>query len=297
MNFDYGNILTRTFQIIWKHKTLWIILTLPMLLSFAMLPFGLAPAYFLYAEPQNSPDLVFVIAMLAIAVLFFVVSSVGYVVVTSAFSVGMVRLERGKDLPHFAELIKSGFEYFWRQLGVFLIVQLSMGLIFTLAFAFLFFATVVTMGIASFCLQPIFIIITPLSFLVLAILENAHLAVVYKNLSALDALKHSLAIVRDHFWRYFILIVIIYFIVMILSSILTFPLILPAFFMPFLFETNPDLSTAVQLILGGFMCIFILAMSVLSGLSQAFIKTSLSLAYFRLSTPTDEQVISLPENP
>src|SRR5690606_7327161 len=63
----------------------------------------------------------------------------------SAVTLGIVRVEQGNGSLKFMDLLYDSREYFWRQFGVFMIVQLSIGLIYTIFFAFMFAATMVTM--------------------------------------------------------------------------------------------------------------------------------------------------------
>ena len=45
MTIDLGAILTRAWQITWKHKVLWVISMLPLLITFLFLPIWLAIAF------------------------------------------------------------------------------------------------------------------------------------------------------------------------------------------------------------------------------------------------------------
>lgn len=282
MNFDYGNILTRTFQITWKHKVFWWILTLPILISFAIFPF-IFLFLFLFEDGKTSEmNALVVIGFIALSILITIVSMVLQIYAVSAVSLGIVRAEKGEGSLKFIDLLQDSREYFWRQLGVFLIIQLSIGLIFTVFFGFVFLATMVTMGLASFCLQPIMILLTPLMFLVLGVLEGAHTAVITENLNAWDAVKRSIEIVREHIWKYVILTIIVYFGVTILTSLFMFPMMIPMMAFPIFSETGSEILISVTVL---FICTFIPLMALVSGISQTLMKVSLGLTYLRLNMP------------
>lgn len=292
MNFDYGNILTRTLQITWKHKAFWGILTLPLLGYFAIFPFIFAFIFLLEENPSSKINTVFVIAFFVLISLLILVSMILQIYAASAVTLGIVRVDRGEGSLRFMDLLNDSREYFWRQLGVFLIIQLSIGLVFSIFFAFFFAATLVTMGMASICLQPIMILLTPLMYLVIGILEAAHTAVITENLGSWDAIKRGLAVVREHVWKYVILTIIIYFGVIMLTSVFMFPMMIPMMALPIFAESGSEMTSSVVIgIMALFTCIFFPIMAILSGISQALLKTALDLTYLRLTQKAENQVI------
>jgi hypothetical protein len=292
MNFDYGNILTRTLQISWKHKSFWGILALPIVISFAIFPVMFGFIFFIEENPTSDVSSILFIGFFAVFVILTLVSIVFQIFGFSAVSLGIVRAEKDEGSLRFMDLLQDSRKYFWRQFRVFLIVQLSIGLIFTLFLVFVFVSSIVTMGLASFCLQPIMILLTPLMFLVLGVLEAAHTAVITENLSAWDAVKRGFEIVRQHIWKYIILTIIIYFGVMILSSIITFPMIIPFMAFPFFMESGIEMTNpAIISIMVLFTCIFFPVMALFSGISQTILKTSLTLTYLRLTQKDENRVI------
>lgn len=288
MNFDYGNILTRTLQITWKYKVFWVILTFPMLFSFVIFPIAFLYVYFF--EEAQTPEISALIVIVFFVLVFAitVISTILQVFALSAVTLGIVRVERGEGSLKFIDLLQDSRAYFWRQLGVFLIIQFSIGLIFTVFFAFVFAATMVTMGLASICLQPIMILLTPLMFLVIGVLEAAHTAVIAENLSAWDAVKRGFEIVRDHVWKYIILTVIVYFGVTLVSSFLTFPMLIPLMGFPIFAESGSEMLMGVTAL---FTCIFFPVMILISVISQTLLKVSLALTYLRLTHKGENQVI------
>jgi len=288
MNFDYGNILTSTFQITWKHKVFWGILTIPMLFSFVIFPIAFLYVYFF--EEAQTPEISALIVIIYFVLVFAItiISTILQIFALSAVTLGIVRVEKGEGSLKFIDLLQDSRAYFWRQLGVFVIIQFSVGLIFAIFLGFVFAATMVTMGLASLCLQPIMLLLTPFMFLVIGVLEAAHTAVITENLSAWDAVKRGFEIVRDHIWKYIIITVIVYFGVTLIFSFLMFPMFIPLMAFPIFSETGSEILIWVSVV---FACIFFPIMAFISAISQTLLKTALDLTYIRLTHKGENQVM------
>ncbi len=299
MNFDYGNVLTCALQVTWKHKSLWGLLVLPMLVAF--LPFIFFFIFIsvltlnLKADVSETMSVVIFVSFLLALVLSVIANfGVGSVSVSAA-TLGIIRADRGEGSTKFIDLVKDGMPYFWRILGVTLVFNLTIGLIFTVFSMLAFALIVVTIGMASICLQPIMLLLTPLMFLMVAVIEAAQIAVIADDLGIMDAVKHALQLVRAHVWKYIIITLIVYFGSSILSSIIVTPLMLPIFLTPVLLEFGQEMSMqSVALISGAFVCIFVPLMFLVSSVVGVFMKASLDLTYLRLTAEqrkTENQVI------
>ena len=293
MSFDYSSILTRAGQITWKHKSIWGLLALPMVIAF--LPFMLFSIFFLIVMTITKGDVPdFIYFSLALIFLLTIVIStiVNYAVRTvssSAATLGIVRGERGEGSTKFMDLLRDGLPYFWRILGLMLVVNLTIGLVFTIFSMLAFMLIVVTIGMASFCIQPIMILLTPMMFLMIGVLEAAQIAIILENMSVMDAIKHALQVVRTHVWKYVIITLIVYFGSMILTSIVITPLMMPLFILPVLLEFGQEISMqSMALISVLFFCIFFPIMILISSLLGVFMKTSLNLTYLRLTSPAEK---------
>ena len=298
MNFDYGNTLMRAWQITWRNKVLWLIMTLPVLLSFlAFFPFFIFPVFVLNGDTSETTINILGILAISFFFIFFIAAMAFHVIATSSATLGVIRAERGEGSMNFMDLLRGGFPYFGRSLGAFLIIQLGIGLIFTVFFMLVFLLSIVTMGIATICLQPIMLLLSPLMYLVIAVMEAAQTAIIAENLGAVEAVKRAIEVVREHVWKYVIITLIIYFGATILMSFIIFPIMLPAFFFPFLIGSGSEISTqALTLIFIGFMCLFFPLMALFSGLLQAFMKSALNLTYLQLTQPGEEAPVFIEAN-
>ena len=290
MNFDFGNVLTRAWQITWKHKTLWVLSALPMIVSFLIFPLSMLPVLFLPdagGQSEMFPSAEIILPILFFAVLGFVllISLVLSGVSMSAVTLGVLRVERGEGKLSFTSLLDDSKQYIGRMLAVFLMINLTLGFAFTLFFLVIFALTMVTMGMAAICVQPLMVLVTPLSFLMLGVLESAQAAVVVEDMSAFDAVKRGLNIVRENIWKYIIITFIVYLGSSLVMSIFMMPMMMPFFAMPFFLPSESPDPGMLGTIMLGFMCLFFLLMAALQSVMMTFMKSALCLSYLRLAAP------------
>jgi len=289
MTFDYGNVLTDTWRMAWKHKSIWGLLLLPMLITF--LPFFLFFILIIVLTGGNSSsnpsDATSFIILISFLILFGLTTLVSFVVssvANASATLGVIRAERGEGSTRFMDLVRDGLPYFKRILGVMSVVNLTIGLIFTLFFMLSFVLIIVTIGIAAICMQPIFLLLTPLMFLMIGVMEAAYMAVISEEMTVMDAVKRALQVVREHIWKYVVIGLIIYFGSAVLSGLIIFPLMLPMFAAPFLFGGSQASDTQGLIVIGiSFICLFFPAMLLVSSFIGVLMKTSLGLTYLRLT--------------
>ena len=228
-----------------------------------------------------------------IVIFGFLASFISGAVSMNAVTLGILRAERGEGSTALMDIVRDSFQYFKNAFGAILIIQLSVGTVFTVFFLCMAALTLVTMGIASICLQPIMLLLTPLSFLVGAVLYGSLVAVMDEGLGALDAVKRAVQVVRDHVWKFIVISLIAYFGSMIVSSIFTFPFMIPAMFGPALIESGVDITgNTFALIFIPFLCIFGVLMAFVSGVTGTFIAASMEISYLQLSRPVPEVIFA-----
>jgi len=292
MEFDYGETLTQSVQITWKRKSLWGVMALPMLPLFVMLPLFFAAIPFLENSGNDLSGVSFLVLVLVFGV-FFIVGLFITAYANSAATLGIIRTDRG-DAFQFVDLLRDALPFYGRSLGLLLLLQLTIGLVFTIIFLFIALLTFVTMGIGSFCAQPIIMLLTPFSLLFVAFMESAQTALIAENLGVVDALKCAWEIVRRHVWKFVIITLVVYMGTSMLSGVVVFPLMVPMFFMAGFAQSVSQSITPMVVVMAVGMCIFFPVMLLLSSIIQVFMKASLDLTYLRLAASgqkTENQVI------
>ena len=264
-----------------------------MLVSFLVFPLFAFPAYFLQgADGQRdvfqSDDAIVSIVIFGAIVILFIVGFLANAVSMSAATLGVWRAERGEGGLSFSSLLRDSLRYFGRILAVLLIINLSIGLVFTLFFLVVFVLTLVTIGMASIFLQPLVLLVAPLSLLVLGVLESAQAAVIVDDMRALDAVKRGLHLVWENIWKYVLITLIIYFGTSFIMSILMTPLMAPFFVIPFFASSGKFDAQTMILIMTGFMCLFFPLMTLFQSIIMTFMKSALFLTYRRLANPAKD---------
>lgn len=296
MNFDYGNILTRSLQITWKHKSFWLFMMFPMLVASVMFIAFAAPVFFL-SENDEMIGLA-LIGWLGVLFLGTIVNLIVSTAGSTSLTLGILRVERGEGSTSFIDLVRDGFQYFGRAFGAVLIIQLSIGAVFTVFFLCVALLSAVTMGLASICLQPIIILLTPLSFLVVAVMDGALVSIIDEDLGAWDAVKRALGVVREHVWKIIIITLIVYVGISFLSGFFVIPAMIPAMALPIMMESGMEIGgQEIMLAMLAFACLFFPFMSILSGVTGAFMTSVLDLSYLRLTRTADAEIVFAPESP
>ena len=237
MQFDLSQVLTRAWQITWKHKVLWVVTALPSLIIFLAFPFMFAPVFLDGQDPRDLANLfdnpVFVIVIIVFYMVILAGGMLLQIVARSSVTLGVLRAHEGIQPIMFMSLLRDGLPYFWRILGIFALTNVTIGLAFFVFFVVVMILTVVTIGMASICLQPLFLLISPLSLLVLAFMEQAEAAVVVDGMDVMSAVKRGYELVKANIWQYALITIVIYFGMTVLISILIFPFMIPFFVFAF----------------------------------------------------------------
>jgi len=297
MNFDFGEILSSAFQITWRRKILWVFSALPILVSFLIFPFFFVPIFFMGNGSFNDPffinEPVYVILFIAFSILISLVSYGLYGVSSSAVILGAVRADEDNEASEqftFNELFNDSKPFWWRVLGVLLLVGLGISLVFTVIFGCMALIGMVTVGLGFICLFPLMLLMYPAMMVLYGIIEESQVAVVVDDLGVTDAIRRGWELVRANFWRIVLISLIVYVGVGILSGIVMFPLMSPLFFIPFFMDNGSfDMtSRTMMLIMSGFSLIFFPIMALVQGIGLTFMKSVYALVYLRLTKPQDD---------
>lgn len=299
MNFDFGEILSSTFKITWKHKILWVFSALPVLLSFLIFPLMFMPVFFMDQGSYNTPffidEPIYVVLLVVFSVVVSLLSYILYGISSSAVVLGVFRADEGAERFTFKELFNGSKKYWWRVMGVLLLIGLGVSLVFTVIFGCLALFGAVTGGLGFICMLPLMLLMYPLMMVLYGIVEESQVAVIVDDLGVTDAIKRGWELVRANIWRIVLISLVVYFGISILSSFVMLPLMSPFFFIPFFLDSgisqiNPR---TMMLFMGGFSLIFFPVMAFVQGIGITFLKTTYTLVYLRLTKPQDNAPIVL----
>jgi hypothetical protein len=299
---DIGSVLSRSWQIIWKHKILWI---------FGILAGctnggggggsgwrgggggsggGQVPPQFLpFVRPfENLTD-----GQIALLVgIGFLVALVLIVVAVFLGTIGRVGLIRGTQQAEggaaslvFGELFSGSMPYFWRVFGLGLLVGL-LALIVGGGIAVLaILGAVATLGIGLICLIPLICVLVPVFWFIGVVVEQASIAIVLENLGVMDGLRRGWEVVRLNLGTMIVMALILVLGVggiggLIIGLPVVF-IVLPAV-LGGVVGTNQSIGGGLFLAAVCFIA-YLPVLLVLNGILRSYIETAWTLTFMRLT--------------
>lgn len=284
---NYGDILSRAWQITWNHKILWIFGILAALGSgggggggvggdLRANTRGLPPDIQRQFERPEVTLFVLCIVLVAIiiALVLFVLSIIG-----RGGLIGGIRAAEDRGSVSFEEAWSIGVHYFWRMLGIVLLTILPV-LVIALFGLFTSVVAALTFGLGALCLLPLLCLLI-LALIPLGILAHfAQFAVVLEDLGVVDAFRRSWEVLKANLGPIIIVGLILIVIGFIAGLILVAPffaIVFPTLFFAFL---GRDGVSVPVIALGGaaILCYLPIAI-VLSGILQTWTTSVWTLAY------------------
>jgi hypothetical protein len=298
MNFDFGEVLARAGQITWRHKNLWLAGIVISLIGFLSAPISLLfnPSF---TDPSEiSRQLPSILLVNGLVILLSILSIPFYVIGVTIPSLGTVQVEKGSEKLNFGELLKGAFPYFWRILGLYLLVALGMFAV-VMIFVVITLLSLITFGFGAICTFPLILLFIPLTILVYAIMEQGIAAIVVDNLGFSSALQRAWELVKKNIGVIVLLSFIIYLGSAIIGMIISVPMMIPMF--GFIFNnmtSEPDMQAFQSLTrnMVWWMLAFSPIYAVFQGILLTFMQAAWTLTYMRLTKPQVNAPVTLEAN-
>jgi len=323
MNFNFGEILTRAWQIVWKNRVLWI---------FGILAScGRGGANFNssssrgdggFGTPSDFPpqmqQLMQTIqenltAFIAITVALVCIIWIITIFLSTIGKIGLIRgtsrLDGGAEGLIFGQLFSESTPYFWRMFGLSLIATIPFVVLATaiiaavLAFLILIPASASsgsdTPPIIGLGLIPLligcFCLLIPISIVINLIVRQAENAIVLEGMNVLPAISRGWDIFRKNLGPIIIMaiiLVVIGFAVGFIIAIPVFIVVLPAIIA---FAAGEAQNWTPLAIAGVCICLYIPISLLLNGIAVAYTESAWTLTYLRLTRLQDDEPIALLE--
>jgi hypothetical protein len=288
MKFDFMEVLRQTWKIGWNHKVLWLWQILPSLFSIVMMPFMFLanPAFGMFVpEPwsqyANEPWVLGVsIAMTLLLMIPVVFVSV---LAQSATTYGALKVEKGASKLAFRELFNESLPYFWRVFGLYFIFIGAWSLLIFSFMAVNILGSTLTFGLASLCFVPFFFLLFPIAFVGYSVLELAQAAIIEDNMSTLDAIVQGWDLFRKNALSVILLMVILYFGLSLLSSLVVFPFMLPMMFLQIGIDSPESFNNLFPVFILIFFPLMFVLTSVVQGILMTFFQSAWAVAYLQLN--------------
>ena len=294
---DFGAVLSRAWQIIKKHKALWIFGILAgcgnaatsggsntgFQYSSEDMPRQFDP---LLRQFERIPDwqiatfiLIIGIIVLTLVLLVIILGTIG--------RVGLIRgtllAEKGNERIPFGELFSASMGYFWRVLVVNLVGGILLGV------GFLILAVpvgILTCGIGLLCLVPMI-------WFAQLVIEQTNIAIVVENVGIGDGLRRGWEVVTKNLGPMIVMALILYLgIGLIAGAIIGLPIALvvgPAVVGTIFGATQeiPQVIGGTVLIAGLCLVAYLPVLILLNGILRAYISSAWTLTYMKLTSRTE----------
>jgi hypothetical protein len=307
MNFNFGEVLSRAWQIIWKHKVLWI--------------FGIFAGCSRGGgnfrgnsgggsggTGQLPPEVMRVFQFIQQNLVMFIVVGCILVLVIWAITiflstigkVGLIRgtfqAEGGAEKLIFGQLFSESTPYFWRIFGLSLIVAIPILIIFAVLIAGLVAfavsagngndATNIGLGGMVLLLIGCFCLLVPVLFVVGMIIRQAENAIVLEDLPLLPAISRGWEVFRANLGPVVLMAIILAVIGVIVGIIIALPIlviVIPAA-ISFAVSNSGNSQNWTPMIFAGIcLCLYIPVVWVLNGIITAYTESAWTLTYMRLT--------------
>ncbi|HSG43072.1 MAG TPA: hypothetical protein VLA72_07945 [Anaerolineales bacterium] len=311
MNFNFGEVLTRAWQIIWKHKVLWIFGILAGCgqgggggnggggnTGFDTQGPNLPPQvmqFFNTIEQNLTTIIAFSIGIICIIwILVIFLSTIGRIGLIR----GTFQADGGTESLIFGQLFSESMPYFWRMFWLSLIVALPILVlvgalvvgIFTFAVSasggndasWLGLATMIPLFIGCMCL------LVPVMFVVGMIIRQAQNAIVLEDMDLMPALSRGWEVFRANLGPIIVMAIILAIIGFVAGLIIAIPVFLVVFPTIFAFMVGEGETFAPFIFMAVCMCLYIPVALVLQGIITSYTESAWTLTYMRLTQPKQD---------
>jgi hypothetical protein len=319
MNFNFGDVLTRAWQIVWRHRILWI---------FGILAgcgrggsrfnsggsgsgdgdFGdLPPQVMRFLQFIQENLTTFIVAACIVLVLLWALM----IFLGTIGRIGLIRgtfqAEAGAERLIFGQLFSESTPYFWRMFGLSLLVALPVLIVIAVLVAGLVaFAVSASSGgdpsIGLFGMIPLmigcFCLLIPVLWVVGMIVRQAENAIVLEDLRVLPSLSRGWEVVRANLGPVILMSIILAVIAGVIGFVLAIPLFLIVLPSMIAFAAGEGQSWTPLVLMGVGLCIYLPILLVLNGIMTAYIESAWTLTYMRLTAkpPLDSAPVVLEAN-
>lgn len=316
MNLNFGEILTRAWQITWKYKVLWIFGILagctngsgggggggntgystgpsrpsdfdvpPEIQRFIVL----MEDFVAWVEDNMWIFIVIGLVFLLLVVISIFLGTIGRIGLIK----GAYQAEMGAERLVVGELFSASMPYFWRVFGLSFLI----GLAFLLLLLPLIILGIVTAGVALVCLIPLICLLVPVGFVIGIIIEQANRAMVLEDLGMVDGLRRGWEISRANIWPLIVMALILFGISLLLGILIALPILIVVFPTIFAFAMGEGQTFTPLYIALACICLYAPVSWILNGILTTYTQSAWTLTYMRLSKrpePTEAPVFAEP---
>ncbi len=322
MNFNFGEVLTRAWQITWKHKVLWI---------FGILAgcsrrgssfnsnSGRGGGNGGFEQPNLPPQVLHWIQVIRENLTTFVVVTCVVVLLIWAVTIflgaigkiGLIRgtfqAEGGAESLIFGQLFSESTPYFWRMFGLSLLVSLPvLVVVIALAAGFAVFAVAASggndaPGVGALAILPILIgcvcLLIPVMFVIGMIARQAENAIVLEEMGILPALSRGWDVFRNNLGPIILMAIILGVLGFIVGFVVAIPVLIAVVPAIIAFAAGEGKNWTPLIFAGVCICLYIPVSLLLNGIAITYTESAWTLTYMRLTKPqANEPIVPVEAN-
>ena len=322
MNFNFGEILTRAWQIIWKNRILWI---------FGILascgrggssfngsgsnqgnggfdtPSDLPPQLIQFLQTIQENLTAFIAITIAVVCIIWIVT----IFLSTIGKIGLIRgtsqIDGGTEGLIFGQLFSESLPYFWRIFGLGLIASVPfIIMIAALVAALLGYVIVLPAGSGSdmppvlgLGLIPLIFgcicLLIPLALVINLIVRQAENVIVLEEMNVLPSLSRGWDVFRKNLGPIIIMAIILAVINFAAGLIIAIPIIIVVLPAAIAFAFGEAQNLTPLALAGVCLCLYIPILLLLNGIAIAYTESAWTLTYLRLTCLQDNESVTLPE--
>jgi hypothetical protein len=296
-----GEVLSRSWQIVWKYKVLWIFGVLAGLVDAGQAGSGnsgfrfrgpgrpmpeLPPAMRQFFERLfgGQPDWPLIAGLVLLALVLTVLAIVLGTIGRAGLIRGVQLADRGTATLTFGGLFGEGRRYFWRMLALNLLIGVTVFLaVVTLVVVSIVYG-LVTFGFGLLCILPFALLLVPLSWLLGIIVEQANVALVVEDADLATAWSRAWETVRNNLGTFIVMgLILIVGVGLISTVVFGLPLVIALAPVAGAALADPERFASGALIFGIVIVLaYLPVLIVLSGIVRAYVMAAWTLTYLRL---------------
>lgn len=321
MNFNFGEVLTRAWQIVWKHRVLWIFGILASCGRGGSSFNGNSGGGGANGGPGTPPDLppqvmqllqtiqenltAFIAITIALGCVIWIVT----IFLSTIGKIGLIRgtfqVDSGAEGLIFGQLFSESTPYFWRIFGLSLLIGLPVAVVIAALVAGLVVFAISASGgndasgIGLLALLPVFIgcicLLIPVMFVVGMIVRQAENAIVLEEMGILPALSRGWDVFRQNLGPIIIMAIILTVIGFVVGFVIAIPVFIVAVPAFIAFAAGEAQNWTPLAIAGVCICLYIPISLLLNGIAIAYTESAWTLTYMRLTKPQANEPVALVE--
>jgi hypothetical protein len=320
MNFNFGEVLSRAWQIIWKHKVLWIFGILAGCSrggSSFNFNSSSGDGGFSGGTPDLPPQVLEffeflvenIVSVSAILIAFICIFWIIAIFLGTIGKIGLIRgtwqAEAGESL-FFGQLFSQSMPYFWRIFGLSLLVSLPFVLVIgALIASGVIFGVAASQGsdesaLGFFALLPFLFgcmcLLLPVGIVINMIVRQSERVIVLENAGVLPALSRGWDIFRNNLGPVILMTLILWVISLVVGFIIAIPLLIILIPTMIAFVAGDAQSWNPLIFAFACACLYTPVIWVINGIAVAYTESVWTLTYMRLTQPLDTPPVVLEAN-